>query len=372
MNEWKAGLEGIVAARTALSEIDGVRGRLSVRGYPMAELAPAATFEETFHLLWRGELPTAAECVCLGNDLSRHRSLPSLTVGVLRQSAQQKLSPIEALRLGIDTLGISDDDDESALRLIAATPAIVAAYWRLMQGHDIVESPADLGIAAGFLFMLRGGPPSETAVRCLETYLNTMSDHGLNASTFTARVILSTRSDLKSAIVGALDALKGPVHGGAPQPALEMLQRIGTPGNARQHLQDILNRGERIMGFGHREYRVRDPRAQILSDAAARLSAADGGHPLYLLALEVEEIATRLLDKAKQGRDLKTNAEFYTAALLHQLGIEPELFTSVFAISRMAGWLAHCREQRQVDRIFRPTSEYVGPGHREWTPVDER
>jgi citrate synthase len=214
--------------------------------------------------------------------------------------------------------------------------------------------------------MLDGAVPSPERVRALDTYLNTVVDHGLNASTFTARVITSTGSDLVSAIVGAVGALKGPLHGGAPGPALDMVFEIGDPARAEEVLRKKIESGERLMGFGHRVYKVRDPRADVLAAAAERLYEHDADRKLYELARAVEKTAIRLLEEYKPGRRLQTNVEFYTALLLHGLGLETSLFTPTFAISRVAGWIAHCLEQRKANRLIRPQSVYVGPRGLRW------
>jgi citrate synthase len=220
--------------------------------------------------------------------------------------------------------------------------------------------------------MLNGEVPDEALVRGLETYLNTVIDHGLNASTFAARVIISTQSDLVSAIVGAIGALKGPLHGGAPGPALDMVFEIGSADRAEAYLRAKLGRGERLMGFGHRVYKVRDPRAEVLSAAAERMFHAAGDMSLYQLAKQVEQKAVALLAEHKPGRNLQTNVEFYTALLLHGLGLETEIFTPTFAIGRVSGWIAHCFEQQKAGRLIRPQSVYIGDKERQWTPVDQR
>jgi citrate synthase len=220
--------------------------------------------------------------------------------------------------------------------------------------------------------MLNGDEPDPERVRGLETYLNTVVDHGLNASTFTARVITSTGSDLVSAVVGALGALKGPLHGGAPGPALDMVFEIGDASRAEDVLRRKIQSGEKLMGFGHRVYKVRDPRADVLAAAAERLFTRAGDMSLYRLARAVEAAALRLLEEYKPGRRLQTNVEFYTALLLHGLGLESGLFTPVFAVSRVSGWIAHAMEQRRANRIIRPQSEYAGPRGLVWVPLEER
>jgi citrate synthase len=251
-------------------------------------------------------------------------------------------------------------------------PTIVAAYARLRRGDDPIAPRADLGHAANFLYMLTGEVPGGERVRGLETYLNTVVDHGLNASTFTCRVITSTGADLVSAVVGAIGALKGPLHGGAPGPALDMVFEIGDAARAEPVLRRRIEAGEKLMGFGHRVYKVRDPRADVLAAAAERMFTRGGDMALYTLARTVEATALRLLEEYKPGRRLQTNVEFYTALLLHGLGLETTLFTPVFAMSRVSGWIAHAFEQRQANRIIRPQSEYVGPRGRRWVAEADR
>jgi len=248
--------------------------------------------------------------------------------------------------------------------LLSAFPVIVAAYWRLLHDQPPIPPRADLGHAANYLYMLTGKLPDETHVRGLETYLNTVVDHGLNASTFTARVIVSTGSDFVSAVTGAIGALKGPLHGGAPGPALDMVFEIGDVARAEEVLRKKIESGERLMGFGHRVYKVRDPRADVLAAAAETMLGP--GNALYDLARGVEAVALRLLEEYKPGRRLQTNVEFYTALVLHGVGLEVPLFTPTFAISRAAGWIAHGFEQRRANRIIRPQSVYVGPRGLSW------
>lgn len=367
------GLEGVVATRTRLSSVDGAAGRLVIAGFPVEELAERASFEETLYLLWNGALPDKEQLSVLGRDLAARRALPKVAVEVLEAATAGRVPPMDALRMASGTLGLGNGDDgDDALRLVAAFPTIVAAYRRLWQGHELVEPDPELTHAANYLYMLSGEIPSTERVRALETYLNTVSDHGMNASTFAARVIVSTRSDFISAVVGAVGALKGPLHGGAPGPALDVVFEIGEASHAKSYLRAKLDRGERLMGFGHRVYKVRDPRADVLASAAERLYAIDADRGLYRLALEVEKTALGLLNEYKPGRNLQTNVEFYTALLLYGLGLPTQLFTPTFAVGRVAGWTAHCFEQRGLDRLIRPQSEYVGVEDRAWTPLEER
>src|SRR5918997_2639906 len=279
---------------------------------------------------------------------------------------------MDALRMAAGTVSPGTDEEE-ALALVASLPTMVAAYSRFLGGEEPVGPDPELGHAANYLYMLTGEVPGAEFARALDTYLSTVSDHGMNASTFAARVIVSTRSDFVSAVVGAIGALKGPLHGGAPGPALDVVFEIGDANRAESYLREKLGRGERLMGFGHRIYRVRAPRADVLAAAAERLYATAGGRDLYELALEVEKTALRLLAEYKPDRNLQTNVEFYTALLLHGLGLPAQLFTPTFAIARVAGWTAHCFEQQALDRIIRPQSAYVGQeGGRRWVPLEER
>ena len=364
-----SGLEGVVAAETRLSEVDGERGELVIAGYPVGELAGKASFEETTWLLWHGDLPSARQLEGFRADLAARRALPPAALDLLRECARRGAEPMDALRIAAGAISLEGDDE---LTIVARMPAIVAAFWRLRQGGEPLPPRPELGHAANFLAMLAGEAPDAERVRGLETYLNTVIDHGLNASTFTARVITSTGSDLVSAVVGALGALKGPLHGGAPGPALEMVFEIGEASRAEAVLRRKIEGGEKLMGFGHRVYKVRDPRAEVLAEAAERLFTRAGDMSLYTLARSVETTAIRLLEEYKPGRRLQTNVEFYTALLLHGLGLEAPLFTPVFAIGRVSGWIAHAMEQRRANRIIRPQSEYIGPRDRRWVPIAER
>ena len=363
-----AGLEGIVAAATRLSDVDGERGELVIGGFPVAELAGHATFEEVTWLLWHGELPTSSQRDRFVADLAAQRTLPAAAVSLLRECAPQQLEPMDALRIAAGTISLVSDE---ASAIVARFPTIVAGYWRLRRGLEPVAPRADLGHAANFLYMLNGEMPDAERVRALETYLITVIDHGLNASTFTARVIMSTGSDLVSAVIGAIGALKGPLHGGAPGPALDMVFEIGQASRAEPILRRKIEAGEKLMGFGHRVYKVRDPRADVLAAAAERMYTRAGDMSLYALARDVESTALRLLEEYKPGRRLQTNVEFYTALLLHGLGLDVPLFTPTFAIGRVSGWIAHAFEQRSANRIIRPQSEYVGPRNRTWPSATE-
>ena len=367
MTTYSPGLQGVVAAQTRLSSVDGQAGELLIAGYPVEALAPAVSFEAVLHLLWHDRLPTEAEHAALRQALAARRALPPATLDLLRAVAATDTPVMDALRMAASTLSVDATQaadpaglPPEALALVARFPTIVAAFWRLRQGQPVVQPRPDLGHAANFLYLLTGEPPTPARERALETYLNTVVDHGLNASTFTARVIVSTQSDLTSAVVGALGALKGPLHGGAPGPALDMVFEIGRPERAEAVLRAKLARGERLMGFGHRVYKVRDPRAEVLAAASELLFAAGGDQALYALVRHVERLAVQLLEEHKPGRRLQTNVEFYTALLLHGLGLPTALFTPTFALSRVGGWLAHCFEQQREGKLIRPQSVYVG------------
>jgi citrate synthase len=375
------GLEDVVAASTRLSEVDGEAGRLTIAGYPVEDLAPYASIEEVAFLLLHGRLPEPSEGTQFAADMAQRRALSPAALDVLHAAASAQASSMDALRMAAPLLSLGRDDDpmDDALTAIASFPTIVGTYWRIRHGEAPVTVRTDLAHAAHYLHQLSGIEPSVERTRALETYLITVCDHGLNASTFAARVIISTRSDVVSAITGAVGALKGPLHGGAPGPALDMVFEIGAPERADANIRARLDRGERLMGFGHRVYRVRDPRADVLAQAAERFYSSDGDRALYDLARTIEATALRVLRERKPDRRLDTNVEFYTALLLHGLGLPSELFTPTFAVGRVVGWAAHCLEQLRDGRLIRPQSIYIGPtglhyAHRrsERTPAHER
>jgi len=370
--EFRPGLEGVVAAETKLSLVDGLKGELIIAGYEVEEIAPKATFEEASYLLWHGTRANQAQLTQFTQELAALRALPAATLELLKSVAKEKKPAMDALRIAAGTLDLdlnADDQELVTKALLARMPTVVAAYWRLRNGDAPVAPRADLGHAANYLYMLSGNEVDAAAVRGMETYLNTIIDHGLNASTFAARVIIATQSDMTSALVGAIGALKGPLHGGAPGPALEMVFEIGSPDKTEPYLRAKLDRGERLMGFGHRVYKVRDPRAEVLGKAADIMFVEGERRQLYELAKFVEQKSLALLQEYKPGRNLQTNVEFYTALLLHGLGLDTELFTPTFAIGRSAGWIAHCREQLATGRLIRPQSVYIGPHYDHWEPT---
>lgn len=363
------GLEGVPAARTRLSRVDGERGELLIAGYPVEDFADRATFEETVFLLTNDRRPTSDELSSFAAALAQERTLPVEVQTLLYAAAARGAPVIDLLRMASAGLSLGRAPGalrDEAIRVIAAYPTIVALAFRARQGLPPVEPQRDLSQAQNFLYMLQGKSPAPAKVRALDTYWNTVADHGLNASTFAARVIASTHSDMVSAVTGALGALKGPLHGGAPGPALDMVFEIGVADRAEEVIRKKLHSGERLMGFGHRLYRVRDPRADVLARAAERLYQQDAElQALYTLARAVEKTALRLLAAHKPDRILQTNVEFYTALVLHGIGLPVELFTPVFACGRVAGWAAHAIEQ-YAERILRPDAIYTGAVDRRW------
>jgi citrate synthase len=359
----RQGLENVIASETRLSHVDGEAGTLTLAGYSAEDLAPNATYEEVVHLLLMGDLPNAHDLEAFSRRLAAKRHLPQIAMEVLREASRKNVQPMDALRMAAPLLSFHCDNDpmEEALCAIASFPTIVGVYARLQNGMEPAPLLPELSHAEHFLQQLTGEIPPIERVRALETYLNTVCDHGLNASTFAARVIVSTGSDVISAVSGAIGALKGPLHGGAPGPALDMVFEIGSPDRAETVLKEKLGRGERLMGFGHRVYRVRDPRADILAAASSRFYTSGENKKFYDLARAVEQTALRLLRERKPDRRLETNVEFYTALLLHGLGLPSQLFTPTFAVGRVLGWSAHCLEQLREGRLIRPQSRYIGP-----------
>ncbi len=345
------GLDDVVAAETALSHVDGEAGRLIIAGHDLEELAGQVSFEDVVAMLWQGLVPDVAD--------------PRGLLGQAREKAYEYLAPlgprlagltpVEGMRLLLASL---PDAGESHPALAVGAAGVAAAMAvRGSRGLAPVAPDATLGHAADILRMMRDALVSEGEAKGLDTYLVTVIDHGLNASTFTARVVASTQAGILSAVVAGLCALKGPLHGGAPGPVLDMLDSIGSIGNADAWLDDAMARGERLMGFGHRIYKVRDPRADVLKTAVGRLK---GKSNRIAFAEAVEQTALRVLQRRKPGRRLDTNVEFYTAILLDALGVAREGFTPLFAAGRTAGWVAHAIEQARTGRIIRPQSRYVG------------
>jgi citrate synthase len=368
------GLEGVVAASTALSHVFGEEGRLVYRGYDIHELANNATFEEVAYLLWVGHLPTQRELDDFQAKLDASRSLPDAAIEVLRQMPATA-QPMDVLRTGISAIGplkpdvFTDTPDlDQAISLSALFPSVLATFFRLRQGLEPVKPLAGLNTAQSYLYQLIGTEPDERHWKPLQTYLILLADHGMNASTFTARVIASTQSDIVSALTGANGALTGPLHGGAPSKVLDMLNEIGSAANVEPWLTTALDRGDRLMGFGHRVYKAEDPRADILRDMARTASDPE----FFELSLQTENLALEMLNERKPGRRLYTNVEFYSAAVLAAVGLPGDMFTPTFAVARSVGWSAHVLEQVSNNRLIRPQSEFVGELGKTYVAVRDR
>jgi len=356
------GLENVVAAETVLSDVDGLAGRLVIRGLPLAALAGHVSYEHVLGLLWDGFFPA------LPRDLTRPLAEARTKVFAAtkdRLGAAAGLTPFDAVRMLMGALPDGTGLD-AALTIAAAPGVLLPAVLRQEAGKAPVAPDADIGHAADILRMMHGADAPKAMADGLDTYLVTVSDHGLNASTFTARVVASTQAGLDSSVLAALGALKGPLHGGAPGPVLDMLDAVGSAANAEGWIDAALARGARLMGFGHRIYRVRDPRADALSAALERLKSTGNVDATRMaLAGAVETAALAALKRHKPDRPLLTNVEFYTALLLEALGFPRETFTAVFAIGRVGGWIAHAREQATTGKLIRPKSVYVGPETKE-------
>ncbi|MEA2656349.1 MAG: citrate synthase [Chloroflexota bacterium] len=368
--EYVPGLEGIIAARTEISLVDGANGRLVYRGYVIADLAEEMSFEEVAYLLWNGSLPKRAELDALTQELAGSRALTPAAMATL-EALPADTDPMDVLRSVVSVQGVEHKLQKPtiplAIHATASFPTILATFYRLTKGLKPVEPRADLGHAANYLYMLNGKEASPEIVQALNTYLVLLADHGMNASTFTARVIASTDSDLASCLVGAIGALKGPAHGGAPSAVMDQLEQIGSADKAEHWMREARKQKVRFMGFGHRVYRTYDPRAKILKALCQRLNPK-----FYELASKVEETALALLHEEHPERPQATNVEFYSAGVLQAIGLPKEYFPPTFAISRVAGWSAHVLEQSTHNRLIRPQSEYIGPEPRKPVPLAER
>ena len=356
------GLEGVVVADTLLSQVDGERGRLVLRGYDVRDLAGRVAFDELCALLWAGKLPIPSERGALREAWGRARveafdRIPTLGAALRVPNA------MDALRASMAQLSLDEPSPlDPRLRICAAMAVFASAWSRLSRGESLLPPDPNLPPTVDYLRMLTAGEPEPARVEALDTYLVAVADHGMNASTFTARIVASTDSDPVSAVVAALAAFKGPLHGGAPGPVLDMLDAVGSPEHAPAWIAGELDAGRRIMGMGHRVYRVRDPRAQVFEDALERLRrSATLAQDRLPLARALEKAAETALQERHPERRLAANVEFYTAVLLDAIGLPRDLFTATFATSRVAGWLAHFDEQRATGRLIRPRSRYVGP-----------
>jgi 2-methylcitrate synthase len=369
----KGGLEGVVVARSRLCSIDGQNGVLVYGGYDVNDLAEHSSYEEVCFLILRGHLPTAQELADFTASLAEHRELSDETAQVVDMLADHA-EPMEMLRTAVSSDSFDDPDKNSndeaanfakATRLIAKMPTMVARYDRRKRGLDPVPSDPLLGHAANFLTMLSGRQPKESAAKTFDVALILHADHEMNASTFTARVIASTLSDMHSAITGAIGALKGPLHGGANEQVMKLLLEIGSDRRVEQEIRERLARRERIMGFGHRVYKTYDPRAVILKRFSKQLALESDEPHWYAMSEHIEKAVI-------EEKGLYPNVDFYSASTYHYLGIETGLFTPIFAMSRVVGWAAHVIEQHSDNRLIRPSSEYVGPPVRAYVPVEAR
>ena len=366
------GLEGVVAAQTRISDVDGRRGRLFYAGYDIADLAAHATFEEAIYLLHHLELPTAAQLSETVADLRAESTLDPLLVELIASLAE-RTGPMTTLRTAVSAAAATDPDDDDSdeaslrksYRLIAITPQIIATYQRLRSGGDAIEPRDDLGVAANFLYALTGKQPDPQVARDFDVVLVLYADHTLNASTFAGRVAAATLADMYAAATAAVATLQGPLHGGAIAEVREMLDEIGSPDRAPDWVREKLGRKEKVMGFGHRVYKTWDPRATVLREIAERLGRQFGDTRWF-------ETSVRVQETVMEAKTLYPNVDFYTASVYSALGLPPDLYTPLFAAARMAGWTAHIREQHADNRLIRPDSEYVGPEPREWQPLEAR
>ncbi len=376
MSDFARGLEGIVAAETRMSFIDGEKGVLEYVGIAIDDLARNSTFEETVFLLWNCRLPTRPELETLSKQLrSRYALPPGMKERIL--ALPRDAQPMHELRTAVSGLAMHDPDPnavdlpsvrEKALNILAQAPTIVAHFDRYRRGQALVEPRADLTFAQNFLYMLSGSMPTPTMARAFDVCMILHADHGLNNSTFTARVVASTLSDVYSAITAAIGSLRGPLHGGANEEVMEMLAEIPTLDAVEPYIMDKLSRKERVMGFGHRVYKAYDPRATFLKTLARQLAQDTGNLSLYEKSAKIEEIMKR--EVAAKG--IYPNVDFYSATTYHCIGLKLDLFTPMFAMSRIAGWAGHVIEQLSDNRLFRPKAKYVGPHAVAYTPIDGR
>ncbi len=366
------GLEGVVATTSSISSI--IDSVLTYRGYDIDELADNASFEEVVYLLWEGELPKKEQLDELTKALAENADIPQELIETMKKWPVDKIHPMAALRTAISNLALYDEqadamDEEAnrqkAIKLQAKIPTIVTAFSRIREGKEPVAPRKDLSFAANFLYMLKGKEPDEIAVRAFNKALVLHADHELNASTFTARVCVATLSDVYSGITAAIGALKGPLHGGANEAVMKMLTEIDTIDNVESYIRKKLDNKEKIMGFGHRVYKNGDPRAKHLREMSRRLTEITGETKWYEMSVKIEQLI-------KEEKGLLPNVDFYSASVYHSLGIDHDLFTPIFAVSRTSGWLAHILEQYSDNRLIRPRAEYVGPQKRPYVPIDER
>jgi len=378
VQEYIPGLAGVPAARSSICLIDGSVGKLQYRGYPIEVLAERCSYEEVAYLLVFGRLPTSAQLDVFRNQMIAERGLKFRIIDLLK-TLPESGEPMDALTAAVAAMGMFYKGDHisdpeflrlSVIRLLAKVPTIVAAWDRIRKGDDPIKPSTELGHAANFLYMLEGKVPTSLAVKVFDVALILHAEHSMNASTFTARVTGSTLTDPYAVVASAIGSLAGPLHGGANEQVLSTLDGIEdrSPHGVRRWAEDRLARKEKVMGFGHRVYKIKDPRATILQGLATQLFAKFGNTPEYDVALELETQMAELVG----GKGIYPNVDFYSGIVYQKLGIPPDLFTPIFAISRVAGWLAHLLEQLEGNRIFRPTQIWVGEADRTFVPMDER
>ena len=376
MLEFSPGLEGVPVTKSKISYVDGQKGILEYRGIPIEVLAEKSNFVETGYLLLFGRLPRKDELEKFSQDLAKHRKIKYRLIDLIKCLPEHG-HPMEAVQAAVAALGMFYPDKAvldpqiqylSAVRLIAKLPTIGAAYARLRYGDDCILPRNDLDHDSNFLYMLTGRVPDPFKAKALDTCLILHAEHTVNASTFSGMVTASTLADPYTVVASAIGTLRGILHGGAAEEAVEMLQEIGSVKNVRPYIEKRLAAKQRIMGLGHRIYKVKDPRAIILQQVARRLFEREGNSPLYEVALEVERVGEELLGY----KGVHANVDFYSGILYNALGIETDLFTSIFAIARVVGWLAHWLEQLQDNRIFRPEQIYIGEHQKSYLPIDQR
>jgi citrate synthase len=380
--ELKKGLEGVLVAESALSDIDGEAGRLVYRGYDIEDLARETSYEEVLYLLWNGELPDQASLAEFADSMAAERAIDDYVLDALDALAADDELPMSALRTGVSMLSASEPEPDAdpqdadaarrkGRRVVAKIPTILAAYDRCRRGEKPVEPRADLDHAANFLYMLTGEEPGDVAAETFDMALILHADHGLNASTFTAMVVSSTLADVYSSITGGIGALSGSLHGGANQDVMETLQEIHeSPLEAREWVEKQVEAGNRIPGWGHRVYETKDPRAKILHDKLADLSDADGYDSWLEYTTTIEEFLTEEQGLPESG--IAPNVDFYSGAVYDKLGIPVDMYTPIFAMSRVGGWVGHVLEYQSDNRLIRPRGRYTGPDGREATPIEER
>ncbi|SEW20902.1 citrate synthase [Halobacterium jilantaiense] len=376
-DELKKGLEGVLVAESELSFIDGDEGKLVYRGYTIEDLARDASYEEVLYLLWHGDLPTRDELAEFRADMASHREVDDDVLDLVADLANADEDPMAALRTAVSELSAFDGDSDAdptdreanlrkGKRITAKIPTIVAAFTRLRDGDDVVDPREDLDHAANFLYMLNDEEPDDVLADVFDQALVLHADHGLNASTFSAMVTSSTLADVHSAVTSAIGTLSGSLHGGANANVMRMLQEVDeSEKDALDWVQDALDRGDRVMGFGHRVYNVKDPRAKILGERSEELGEAAGDTKWYQMSVTIE-------DYMAEEKGLAPNVDFYSASTYYQMGIPVDIYTPIFAMSRVGGWVGHVLEQFEDNRLIRPRARYVGEEDRDFPSVDER